>query len=94
MFRSQGLRIVNDYELAESGLLVTLDGFDPEAKVGYEYIAEVERGTNLNPSERSRLQSIGGILVIEATSAELLEEEAQRFLEGLALNISDMGEDK
>lgn len=39
-FESQGYRIVEDYllQLPEGGEPVLLDGFDPEARVGYEYL--------------------------------------------------------
>lgn len=38
-FEAQGYAIQENYRLQISGLDVELDGYDPEAHVGYEYIS-------------------------------------------------------
>jgi hypothetical protein len=84
LFRDAGLRIVNDRALLGADLSVTLDGYDPEQGVGYEYIARQERDTDLSASESHSLRAAGNILILEAATLDELEEAASAFLAGMA----------
>ncbi len=37
-FEAQGYTILEDYWLELAGLRVQLDGYDPQARIGYEYV--------------------------------------------------------
>ena len=40
VFEAQGYRIVENYPLSLEGVEVELDGYDPDARVGYEYLTQ------------------------------------------------------
>lgn len=50
-FEAQGYLIVEDYWLELDGLRVQLDGYDPQARVGYEYVTD-EDGVSAEELER------------------------------------------
>src|SRR5690606_24942171 len=68
-FRAAGFRVRYDVLVDRAGLYaVTLDGYDPEAEVGFEYIAEEERDTDIIAGERAALARDGArrVLVLDA----------------------------
>ncbi len=80
--RAVGLRVVADVPLGAGGVEVTLDGFDPARRIGYEYVAADERGHDLEDAERERLAGVAGtrVLVIDSGDAEAVESAVERFL--------------
>jgi hypothetical protein len=81
-FRRAGLRILRDQKIAVAGGEVTLDGYDPERQIGYEYIAAEETGIDLSAEERRALehQALPAVLIIDATDEAELRRRAQQFL--------------
>ena len=79
-FAYAGLHIVEDYPFEEHGVTFSMDGFDPEHRVGYEYLTteDGDRG-DLTPDEIAQLEKriergeIALLLVDEV--AELTSEE-------------------
>lgn len=85
-FREAGYRILYDVTVREPGRFeFTVDGYDPVSQVGYEYIAESERETDLLAAERRALGADRNyrILVLDAVPADALIEPVSRFLAGL-----------
>lgn len=84
-FRAAGLRILADRRVSGDGYDVTLDGWDPARRVGYEYIAAGEVGTDVDPTERAALaaDSTLHVLVIDATTAAGVIAAADQFLAGV-----------
>jgi hypothetical protein len=80
MFREAGLRIVNDHHFRKPNIEVTLDGYDPERGVGYEYVAAQEQGTDLSSDELVVLKEVDGIFIAIGGSLDQLEAEAEAFL--------------
>ena len=80
LFRDAGLRIVNDRAFSQDEVEVTLDGYDPEQGVGYEYVARQERDTDLTALEGRSLRAAGNILVLEGGTLDELAEAASAFL--------------
>jgi len=80
--RAAGLRVVADVPLSADGVEVTLDGFDPARRIGYEYVAADERGADLDDAERARLAGLAGatVLVIDSGDAEAVASAVERFL--------------
>jgi hypothetical protein len=85
-FRAAGLRIREDVRLAGTGYELTVDGFDPERGVGYEYDAAGERGSDLGDGEADALARDPAlrILVLAACAPPELEAQAARFLAALS----------
>jgi hypothetical protein len=84
MFRDAGLRILSDVPVELPGAVFTVDGFDPERRIGYEYLDEQELGLDLEEAELTWLkQNDTSILVIEPTTSDRVESIAQRFLQRL-----------
>ena len=81
-FRQAELRILRDYRLATAAGEVTLDGFDPERGIGYEYIAVEERDVDPSAAERVALGAMTGVrvLLVEAGSADRVAAAADAFL--------------
>ncbi len=74
-FRAAGYRVRYDVPLARPGeFAFTADGYDPDRRVGFEYVAASERDTELSRTERAALaadDSEGGgdgvsVLVVDA----------------------------
>jgi len=84
MFREAGFRILNDELLVSLAIEVTLDGYDPEERVGYEYIDSSEATLSMGSQERAALGSDGHILILEACSLPELRQRAAAFLAGHA----------
>jgi hypothetical protein len=84
--RAAGLRVVEDVPLRAEGLDVTLDGFDPARRVGYEYVAADERGADLDDGERGRLAGLADarVLVVDSAGAEQVTAAVERFAAALA----------
>ncbi len=80
LFRNAGLRIVNDRFYSEGGVELTLDGYDPERRIGYEYLAAQEQGTDLGEDELKLLGDQRKLLVLKPSSLDEIEDEAKRFL--------------
>lgn len=82
LLREAGLRVVADVPLGAGGVEVTLDGFDPARRIGYEYVAADERGADLDDAERPRIAGMAGtrVLVIDSGDAEAVTGAVERFL--------------
>ena len=82
LLRAAGLRVVADVPLGAGGVEVTLDGFDPARRIGYEYVAADERGADLDDAERPRIAGMAGtrVLVIDSGDAEAVTGAVERFL--------------
>lgn len=86
-FRAAGFRIRYDVPVTRDGQFqITVDGYDPASRVGYEYVATSERDTDLSSDERAALNADPEyrILIVDAASAEIVEDRADRFLRALA----------
>lgn len=86
-FRAAGLRVRYDVLVARAGAYeLTVDGYDPERRTGYEYVAERERERDLEAGERAQLARAAEvrILVIDAASATEIAARADAFLAALA----------
>ncbi len=84
-FRAAGLRILADRRVTGDGYDVTLDGWDPARRIGFEYVAPEEVGTDLDETERAALaaDSTLHVLVVDGTSAARLTAAADAFLAGV-----------
>lgn len=70
-FRRAGYRIRQDVRVTRPGAYdVTLDGWDPQRRVGYEYIAPEEAGLDLDTRERAELARDTSlrVLILDRTS--------------------------
>ncbi|HUH01547.1 MAG TPA: hypothetical protein VML75_06100 [Kofleriaceae bacterium] len=54
-FRAAGLRVRYDVRLTGAGYDFTVDGFDPDRRIGYEYVAPSELHTDLDDTEPDHL---------------------------------------
>lgn len=82
-FRAAGFRVRHDVAVARPGSFeVTVDGYDPGARVGFEYVAAIERDTDLDAPERAALEQDAEhrILIIDAAPVSVIEDQAARFL--------------
>lgn len=89
-FEAAGYVIQEAYRLDEDGIRVELDGFDPKARVGYEYVTleagdpwEVTEAVVERLGERMERGELFVLVVdeMEAEDAETLAFAADRFLE-------------
>jgi hypothetical protein len=89
-FEAAGLRIEPSWSLAEEGLPMVLDGFDPDARIGFEYITAAAGDRKmLSPdvlAELERRIACGELAVLLVDEADVvdasdLELAASRFLE-------------
>jgi len=80
-FRAAGLRIREDVPVAG----ITLDGCDPQRRVGYEYVAPEERGLDVTDESRAALAALDGwrVLIVDATDAADLSARVDAFLSAL-----------
>ena len=64
------------------GYDVTLDGFDPRRRVGFEYVSFAERGRDLDAGEAAALERAAEVrvLVVLAADSAAIEEQARAFL--------------
>ena len=92
-FRAAGLRIRYDVPVVQSGgdpaFELTVDGYDPQARIGFEYVAASEVDTDLTAAERAALalDSEHRILVLDEVSEaerDALLAAVDRFLRFLA----------
>jgi hypothetical protein len=84
-FRAAGLRIREDVVLALPTGELTVDGYDPAARVGYEYVDAAELAAGPTLAVRAVLAVNGHrVLVIEATDAAGLERAVEPFVAALA----------
>jgi hypothetical protein len=82
-FRAAGFRVRYDVPVAREGAFaLTVDGYDPARRVGFEYVAAAERDTDLDAAERAALahERPQRILIVDAADAGGLDAEATRFL--------------
>lgn len=71
-FRAAGLRVRYDVPVARDGAFaLTVDGYDPVRRVGFEYVADAEAGADLDAGERAALARDRElrILIIDADGA-------------------------
>lgn len=79
MFRDAGYRILYDRTLVLGGARVAVDGYDPQRRVGFEYIAAPEVGVwsgEVGPDEPR-------ILVVGPAPRRRVSEAARAFLAAL-----------
>lgn len=79
-FRAAGLRIRYDVVVTGNGFQVTADGYDPERRLGFEYLDPSEAGTDLTLREAGWVGRDGRLLVVEPGPAEHVAGAADRFL--------------
>ena len=91
-FEAAGFKIVENREFDEDGVRLELDGFDPEHRVGYEYLTEeAGDGWDVDPDVIAKLEARkqrGELFVLivdenEAPDAEALGAAADAFLDEL-----------
>jgi hypothetical protein len=79
-FRAAGFRVRYDVPVARDGAFaLTVDGYDPARRVGFEYVAEAEAGADLDPDERAALarDHEQRILIIDAAGTAETAETAE-----------------
>ena len=88
-FRDAGLRVVSDVRLRGAGFDITVDGYDPEREVGFEYVAADEVDTDVAAGEREALAaSDSRVLLVDASSADALALVTRAFLGRVAAEAS------
>jgi hypothetical protein len=75
--------------LPNSHIEVVLDGYDPEQKIGYEYIDASEAAQSLGRTEQENASGDARLLIIEACSLDELRRAASSFLS--SATIPDAG---
>jgi hypothetical protein len=85
-FRAAGFRVVEDVRLQAGGVELTVDGFDPARRIGYEYVAAEERGAEFDQGARERLAAMDEprVLVLDSAGPDEVAKAADQFLAGLA----------
>lgn len=63
-FEAQGYRMIENYPFSLDGVEVELDGYDPEARVGYEYLTE-EDGIEPGPLDFLMRQNYCQLFLID-----------------------------
>lgn len=88
-FEAAGFKIEENRPFEEEGIAFEIDGFDPEARVGYEYISaeaadswDVDADVQAALEARRKKGEVHILFVDEADAAEL-GERADAFLAGL-----------
>lgn len=88
-FAAAGVSLLPDFRLSEGGIDVVLDGFDPQRRVGYEFIARASGDPDqFSPAvlaaleARMRAGALHLLLLDEAVvpGVPFLERAADRFL--------------
>jgi len=90
-FRAAGFRVRYDVQVSRDGAFaLTVDGYDPARRVGFEYVAEGETDADLGPDERTALarDHEQRILIVDAhgpagVEADRIGALADRFLQAL-----------
>jgi hypothetical protein len=78
--RAHGLRVLHDENVAMGAFMISLDGFDPERLVGFEYVDQREREA-LQDLPRGMWRRQGQtILVVDATNREGLAAAVDRLV--------------
>lgn len=95
LFEEQGLTIRPDYVFAEQGVEVLLDGFDPEQRIGFEFIT-TEAGDRLTftPEVVRRLEarmSRGELYLLLLDEAEADPEALVGAARGFFAQLRAMG---
>lgn len=92
-FEAAGYRIREGFRYQSGGVSFSMDGFDPDARVGFEYVttaagdrAEITPEVVAHLERRMRAGEIAVLLLDEreAPSKDLLEFAAARFLAAVA----------
>ena len=92
-FEARGLTVTEDHRLHEDGVPITLDGFDPSRRVGYEFITteagDRDEVTTEVVVELERRMTAGQIAVFlvdehDVDDEAALEAAAGRFLDEAA----------
>lgn len=81
-FRAAGYRVRYDVRITGQGFDITVDGYDPDARVGFEYIAPAERDTDVMADEREHLVRDGAhrVLILDPLPRSALEQRIDAFL--------------
>ena len=82
LFEAAGHRIVPDHPFDEDGVRVTLDGFDPQTRVGFEYVtAEARDRHEFTPEVVEALEArmAKGELFLLLLDEEDVDEATMRF---------------
>lgn len=82
LFRGRGLRILRDVEVTINGTPLTVDGYDPQRRLGFEYTDPAERA--VQPENRGLAQRRAGeprVLLLAPGDESTITEKAQRFLD-------------
>ncbi len=92
-FEARGLTITCDHRLHDEGVAITLDGYDPQKRIGYEYITTMagdrEEVTPEVVAELERRTAAGALAVLlvdelDVEGAVDLERGAAAFLDEVA----------
>lgn len=92
-FEARGLTVNEDHRLHDEGVAITLDGYDPSRRVGYEFITteagdrdEVTTEVTIELERRMTAGQIAVFLVDEhdVDDEEALAAAAERFLDEAA----------
>jgi hypothetical protein len=83
--RGGGLRILQDVRVQGTGYDVTLDGWDPARRIGFEYIAPEEVDTDLDAAERAALAADATltVLILDAAAEAAIQPRLDTFLASL-----------
>jgi hypothetical protein len=83
--RERGLRILQDVRIQGPGYDVTLDGWDPARKIGFEYIAPEEVDTDVDDPERGALAADPAIqvLILDAAAEPAVQARLDAFEQAL-----------
>jgi hypothetical protein len=83
VFEAAGLAIEDDYPFAEGDVRVSLDGFDPARRVGYEYITtEAGDREEVTPEVVAELEARmrrGELFVLLVDERDVTDEASLRF---------------
>lgn len=81
-FRAAGLRVRYDVRVSGDGYDLTADGYDPERRIGFEYVAPAELAADLAPGEADRIEADAHvrILVLGPADRATVEAAAEAFL--------------
>jgi len=79
-FRNAGLRVLADVDLEIRGRSVTVDGFDPDRRIGFEYSASEEQAAQRDLETLFTAETGPRILVLAASDEATVRERASAFL--------------